>query len=263
MDTHINTHTLHPTPCLFGLVGASRFEQAVHFLIKVFEKQKTWPQHQVSLVTFDNDPKIIVPFSTVSGVHEEKLKLLRPVGKETALFDAINSCLDTFKNLNEINGGHISPQNLYILSDGKRTAGATASNSEIDTSFLNDHTKRLKIIAHIIHIGNTNIPETRDLCEQLGYNYINVYGDNASENANSFLSSIAMRAKAVLATPCVTLTSGAVEKALKRWQEMETTIESLFSAHDGEIDIQRSETEPSPRNRQSNDRRIAIGNEQM
>ncbi|CAF1364963.1 unnamed protein product [Adineta ricciae] len=230
---------------LFGWFGRSRFEQAKDYMMKIFEEEMKLTKHKVCLATFDTNVIFRVPFKTVDSEHAARLGLLEPVGKETALFDAIKECLDHFEHLNQIYDN--PPRFLYILTDGKRNAGCKTADG-VDAQSLNIHTNRLNIAGMMIHVGKTNADETRQISGQLGYQYVQLNEDNIGPTANSIMMSVKMKIKAAATASSGFSIAAAVEKTLAIWRETEKSICTIPDpcGQEGHSDLPRFQQQSQP-----------------
>ena len=138
-------------------------------------------------MTFDTNPIEQFPFEIARQQHQQVLQKLRPNGAHTALFDAIKFCLEKFDKVNQITN-RPSVQCLYILTDGGDDFSASG-NQRHYIDYVKRKSRALSIIGHVIQVGDTNLPSTKRLCDEIEYKFHHFNGGNAPEFVNSFLSS--------------------------------------------------------------------------
>jgi uncharacterized protein YegL len=142
---------------------------------------------KVSLVTFHTSPLQQFDFSAIDNTHLEILQNLTCDGKDTALFDSIDFCLNKFEQLQRILGDEMTMPYLFILTDGGSNFGK--KESEHATKLL-WRSKELHISGHMIQIGDKNRSKTRTICDLIKYKYNHFKGGNVAEFVNSFGSTI-------------------------------------------------------------------------
>ena len=179
-------------------------------------------------MTFDTHPEIKLDFQTVTDAHQARLELAEPVGNKTALFDAINFCLNQFEKLDQIHGIH--PKFFYVLTDGCSNFG-TKTTKGIDAKTMRDRTNQLHIAGYVIHVGSREMSQTNEMCDQLDYRYINLHDNSTSETARSLIECVSTQAKSIMAVPHVNSTAHAHEKTLEMWRNAEALVRQLPDIH--------------------------------
>ena len=150
---------------------------------------------KISLFTFDTSSLQRFDFQTINETHLAMLQNLECDGKDTALFDCIDSCLDKLEQLKITLGNAMSNSYLLVLTDGGSNFGKTKSVRA--TTILN-RSKKLHILGEIIQIGERNRKKSRTLCNLIEYKYNYFKGGNATEFVKSFTNSIKTDAQAQL-----------------------------------------------------------------
>lgn len=143
--------------------------------------------NRISLVTFDTNPIERFPFEVARQEHQQVLKKLQPNGVHTALFDAIKFCIDKFERINQITKRQTA-QCLYILTDGGDDF-SSSGNQRHFIDFVKKKSGELSIIGHVIQVGDTNLPTTKQICDEMNYRFHHFNGGNAPEFVSSFISS--------------------------------------------------------------------------
>ena len=149
--------------------------------------------NQISLVTFDTNPIEQFPFEIAREQHIKVLDNLRPTGSHTALFDAVKFCLEKFDKVNQI-VCRPTTQRLYILTDGGDNFSASGTQQHY-INFIKTRSNQLNIIGHVIQIGDTNLLTTKQLCDEINYNFHHFNSGNAPQFVNSFISTGDYQAK--------------------------------------------------------------------
>ncbi len=149
--------------------------------------------NKISLLTFDTSSLQRFDFETINQTHLNMLKSLECTGKDTALFDSIDFCLEKIDRLQQILKDEMPISYLFILTDGGSNFGK--KESEHATRVL-WRSKKLHISGHMIQIGNTNRKKTRAICDFIKYQYNYFNEGNVKEFVNSFSNSIKTETRA-------------------------------------------------------------------
>ncbi|CAF0805795.1 unnamed protein product [Rotaria sordida] len=170
-----------------GLFGTGRFYLAIQFLNEIFQRRWNSTTYQISLITFDKHPEEHFSFQTIRQHHSEILEKLTPTGSPTCLFDAIKFSLEKFEKLNQILN-RSTTRSIYILTDGGDNFSSTG-NEKHYIKFIKEYSKKLNILGNIILVGDKNIFHTKNLCENIDYQFHHFNSDNILEFVRSFLLS--------------------------------------------------------------------------
>ncbi|CAF3349712.1 unnamed protein product [Rotaria socialis] len=170
-----------------GLFGTSRFQIAIKFLEHVFQHRWNSLTNQISLITFDKYPIEHFSFETIRQHHLEILEKLQPNGSQTCLFDALKFSLEKFEKLNEILN-RSTRQSIYVLSDGADNFNSSG-NQKHYIKFIKEYSKKLNIRGNIIQVGDKNLSYTKNLCQDINYQFHHFNSYNTEESINSYLLS--------------------------------------------------------------------------
>ncbi len=142
---------------------------------------------QISLVTFDTSTLQRFDFETIKPNHLTMLQNLKCEGKDTALFDSIDFCLEKLQRLGEILHNRMPISYLFIITDGGSNFGKSQHEHATQVS---RRSKRLQISGHVIQIGDNNRKKTRSICDFIKFKFNHFNGGNVNEFINSFTDSI-------------------------------------------------------------------------
>lgn len=149
---------------------------------------------KVSLITFDTATLARFDFETIGTKHIDALKSLTCDGKNTALFDSLDECLERFEKSVHIPKNALTSVYLFVLTDGGNNFGKRESALALG---LARRSKQLEISGHMIQLGDSNCKRTRTICDVLQYKFNNYRGGgNAREFAHSFSDSIKTETRA-------------------------------------------------------------------
>ncbi|CAF1309096.1 unnamed protein product [Didymodactylos carnosus] len=170
----------------FGLIGPSRFNIARRVLRELFEKRQPSPVHKVAFLVFDSYARSAPNtqnFSTITQQHFDELNKLEPIGKKTAVYDAIMHCL----RLAPANSQYTS---LTILTDGDDNLSNPINRTHVarqNEDFIIKKSNGLHIKGRVIHIGNQNIDNTKYLSDRLGYEFHHAHSGNVTAFTQGFI----------------------------------------------------------------------------
>jgi uncharacterized protein YegL len=154
---------------------------------------------KASLITFDTSELLRFDFETINNSHLNILKTLKPDGKDTALFRAINFGLKHFEKLHQRLGCVQIQQYLFILTDGGDNVRLKESDiTEVD--MIKWKTKQLHVSGHIIQIGDKNRRQSRILANRIDYQFHHFNGGHAVAFFQSFRNIISAETRAVQAS---------------------------------------------------------------
>jgi uncharacterized protein YegL len=148
---------------------------------------------KISLVTFDTCPVQQFDFEVITNHHLRLLQNLTCTGKDTALFDSIDVCLEKFDQMQTIFGNEMPTPYLIILTDGGSNFGKKESEH---AKHISIRSKKLHIFGHTVQIGDRNRKKTRMICDFIKYKYNHFNSGNVREFANSFINSIKTETRA-------------------------------------------------------------------
>ncbi|CAF1107791.1 unnamed protein product [Rotaria magnacalcarata] len=168
-----------------GLFGKSRFQIAIQFLEQVFQQRWNSLTNQISFITFDKHPTEHFSFETIRQHHLEILEKLQPNGSQTCLFDALKFSLEKFEKLNEILN-RSTRQSIYILTDGADNFNSSGNQKQY-IKFIKEYSKKLNILGNIIQVGDRNLFYTKNLCQDINYQFHHFNSYNTQEFMNSYL----------------------------------------------------------------------------
>lgn len=185
-------------------MGKSRFSCALQFLNDFFKlKYDTWViflsyllsfssslnsmTDKVSLVTFDTSTLQRFGFETMDTKHLKILQNLTCEGKDTALFDSIDFCLEIFEKLKPTVDNIMPRLYLLILTDGSNNFGKKESEHAEKVAYRSG---KLQILGHLIQVGNKNRKKTRRICDAIKYKFNHFNSGNVKDFADSFVNSI-------------------------------------------------------------------------
>ncbi|CAM4867969.1 unnamed protein product [Rotaria socialis] len=174
-------------------LGASRLTYATQFLNDFFKLKMNSMTDKISLYTFDTSTTMKFDFETIDETHLQLLEDLKFEGKDTALFDSIDFCLDKLDKTQKILGNQISAPYLIVITDGGNNFGQPESKRATEVVW---RTKKLHITGHFIQLGDKNRKKTRRICQFIEYKYNHFKGGNVKEFVNSFTNSITTEIRA-------------------------------------------------------------------
>lgn len=148
---------------------------------------------KVSLITFDTASLARFDFETIGAKHFEMLKSLNCDGKNTALFDSIDECLDRFEKSDHLPKNGQSNFYLLILTDGGNNFGKKESAQALG---LARRTKQLQISGNMIQLGDTDCKRTKTICDVMKYKFNHFRGGNARDFAHAFTDSVKTETRA-------------------------------------------------------------------
>ena len=148
---------------------------------------------KISLVTFDTAQVQQFDFEVITNHHLKLLQNFTCTGKDTALFDSIDVCLERFDQMQSIFGNEMPTPYLIILTDGGSNFGKKDSEHAKNISI---RSKKLHISGHMVQIGDKNRKKTRMICDVIKYRYNHYNNGNVKEFANSFINSIKTETRA-------------------------------------------------------------------
>ncbi|CAF1980671.1 unnamed protein product [Rotaria magnacalcarata] len=174
-------------------LGESRFTHATQFLNDFFKLKMNSMTDKISLYTFDTSTTMKFDFETIDETHIRLLKDLEFQGKDTALFDSIDFCLDKIDQVQKILGNRMSTPYLIVITDGGNNFGKKESKRATEVLW---HTRKLHITGHFIQLGDKNRKKTKKICQFIEYKYNHFKGGNLQEFVNSFTNSITTEIRA-------------------------------------------------------------------
>lgn len=151
-------------------------------------------ESKISLYTFNTDALLRFDFETINQTHLRKLKDLECERKDTALFDAIDTCLETIETSKKKLQDEMPMTYLFVLTDGGNNFGKKESEHAVQIA---KKSNKLQILGHVIQIGDRSKGTSRMICDTLKYKFNHFNGGNASEYVNSFTNTIRTRAKTI------------------------------------------------------------------
>ena len=132
--------------------------------------------------------------------HLKIVQNLKSNGKDTALFDSIDFCMEIFEKIKPI-GNNVMPQlYLLIITDGVNNFGKKESEQAEKLAYKSG---QLQINGHMIQVGDTNRKKTRRMCDVIKYTFNHFNSGNVKEFTDSFSNSI--KTKILVAAPPATV----------------------------------------------------------
>lgn len=145
------------------------------------------------------------------------LQSLKCDGKDTALFDSIDFCLDIVDTIKSTPNNVMSQLYLLILTDGGNNFGNEESKRAENVACLSGE---LQILGHVIQVGDTNRKKTRRLCDAIKYKFNHFNSGNVKVFADSFSNSI---------KPEIPVGAYRVQNQAFRTTENQSTMDSTLS----------------------------------
>jgi uncharacterized protein YegL len=142
---------------------------------------------KISLVTFDTSTLQRFDFETINATHLKMLQSLACDGKDTALFDSVDFCLERLEYLKKILKDKMPISYLFILTDGGSNFGKKESEHAVRVSI---RSRKLQISGHMVQIGDKHRKKTRTICDLTKYKYNHFNGGNLKDFVNSFTTLI-------------------------------------------------------------------------
>jgi len=178
---------------LIPLIGESRFDIAKQFVKKIVTKRLAEKSsgHMIGISSFDSDFKLLVK----SDNRVECLKhldSLKPIGKNTALFDSVIECQNELMKL-----AHSSQLRLVILTDGGDNYSSQESKSSQNLKALAEAKlkgKSLNIYTAIYGIGG-DTKAIKKMAEDLGAKFHHLQKDNVEDHVTSFMNRMSSRSQ--------------------------------------------------------------------
>ena len=113
-------------------------------------------------------------------------------GKETALFDSIDECLNIFQKSDHVPKNAVTSLYLLILTDGGNNFGKKEC---LQAYAVGRRSGQLQISGHMVQIGDSNCKRTKAICDATKYKFNYFPGGNVREFARSFTSSFKTEAR--------------------------------------------------------------------
>lgn len=132
-------------------------------------------------MTFDTVPLQRFDFVSLTPAHLRTLEELTCEGKDTALFDSIDFCLEKFEQIKSRLGYPVPTSYLFILTDGANNFGRNQSERGAKVFY---RSRELQISGHLIHIGDKNRKTTEGLCDRMKFQYRRFQKGNAQSLAD-------------------------------------------------------------------------------
>jgi hypothetical protein len=142
---------------------------------------------KVSLVTFDTSTLQRFNFETIDTPHLKTVQNLKCSGKDTALFDSIDFCMEIFEKIKPIGNTPMPQLYLLVVTDGGNNFGKKESEHAEKLAYRSGE---LQIHGHMIQVGDTNRKRTRRICDVIKYKFNHFNEGNVKDFTASFSNSI-------------------------------------------------------------------------